>query len=289
MTEEDSPLRRLVLPPPGRPHWLPLVATPSELSYLSWGRRWYGDAAIVPSLHEGWHYFVVTGGTPTLLVGGETIRAQSGAVTICDPDCPIGHRDRPGRACQMLTWIWRTPPAHSALRPRRGGFLQLTLEKDLARRLPALHAQCREAVALASERSMLQLRAARLQLDLCLLEAREHHHLADGDFRINLAVEYLRNHLGELDPVRRLCEYLQISEASLKRLFHKHTRQSPQAFALHWRMQWAREQITVHQSPVKAVAYSLGYRHPNDFSRAFKKHFGLTARHVGRGSLRKSR
>lgn len=280
MPDQVTPVRRLFLPPKGRPHWLPVVSARLELNYLSWGRRWYGDAAIAPSLHEGWHYFVVLGGTPTVVVGEESLRLESGSVTICDPDCPIGHRDVPGRACQMLTWIWRTPPAHSALQPKSGGFLTLELEKNLLRRVVSLHAQCREAVALATERSMLELRAARLQLDLCLLEAHEHRHSADRDFRLNLAIEYLRNHLGEVDPVRRLCEYLQISGASLKRLFHEHTGKSPRAFAVDWRMRWARDQLLSRRLSVKAIAYALGYRHANDFSRAFKRHYGQTARRI---------
>jgi AraC-like DNA-binding protein len=280
MPEKDLPIRRLFLPPKGRPHWLPLISTPLELNYLSWGQRWYGDAEITPSLHEGWHYFVVLSGSPTLVVAGHLLRVEPGTVTICDPDCPIGHSDEPGHACQMLTWIWRTAPAHSALRPASGGFLNLELDKSLVRRVVALHAQCREAVALATERSMLELRAARLHLDLCLLEAHEHRHAADRDFRLNLAIEYLRNHLGDLDPVRRLCEYLQISSASLKRLFHEHTGKSPRAFALDWRMRWARDQLLARRSSVKAIAYALGYRHANDFSRAFKRHYGHTARRI---------
>ena len=42
-------------------------------------------------------------------------------------------------------------------------------------------------------------------------------------------------------------------------------------------MQWAREQLQTSDKSVKAIAYALGYRHPPDFSRAFKHHFGLTA------------
>ncbi len=271
----------LSVPPKGRPYWLPTRTTPFELSYLSWGYRWYGDAPIKPSRHDGWHYVVVLEGSPTLLVRGRTLQPPAGVLTICHPDCAIGHSDDQGRRCYILTWIWRTPPAHSALQPKAGSFLRIPLDAELIRRIKLLHTQCREAVAHANERSMLQLRALRLQLDLALLESRDHRGTADSDFRINLAVEWLGNHLNELEPTKRLCEYLQISEASLKRLFSAHTGKSPRAFALDWRMRWAREHLADGRSSVKSIAYALGYRHPNDFSRAFKRFYGEKASNVG--------
>jgi AraC-like DNA-binding protein len=37
---------------------------------------------------------------------------------------------------------------------------------------------------------------------------------------------------------------------------------------------------------IKEVAYRLGYRHPHDFSRAFRKHSGSLPSHLGAGSVR---
>jgi AraC-like DNA-binding protein len=267
-------------PPKGHPLCWLFKAKPFELAYLSWGYRWYGDAPAPARMHDGWHYFVVLEGNPALLANGRVLRTQPGVATLAHPDCLVGHRDRPGRRCQMLTWVWRTPPAHSALRPPAEGLLRMNLEPSVLRRLKVLHGQCREAVAHANERSLLQLHAARLQLDLGMLEGRGHHRAADDDFRINLATEYLRNHLDEQEPVRHLCEYLHISEASLKRLFQQQLGKSPREFALEWRMRWAREQLMADGASVKAVAYALGYRHANDFSRAFKRHYGLTASRI---------
>jgi AraC-like DNA-binding protein len=249
---------------------------PFELSYLSWGRRHYGEPALEPTTHEGWHYFLVLAGSPSLVLNGREVATGPGVISIGDPGCPIGHCDRPGSACEMLTWIWRTPPAHSALRPERGGCLRLTLDSHQIRRAKRLHFQCRDAVADSNERSMLQLRAIRLLLDLCLLEALEHGRAPKGDLRFGLALEYLRNHVGERQTTRGLCEYLQVSRASLYRLFMDHTGKGPRAVGQEVRMQWAREQLGAKR-PVKSVAFALGYRHSPDFSRAFKKHFGTTA------------
>jgi AraC-like DNA-binding protein len=265
-------------PPKGHPLCWLFRAAPFELAYLSWGNRWYGDAPANPTAHDGWHYFVALEGAPELSINGRCLmRTTRGTAVICDPDCIVGHFDDPGRRCQMLTWVWRTPPAHSALRPVPEGFIKFALDSAVLRQLKKLHETCRKAVAQDTESNLLQLRTARLQLDLLMLEGREERPATDRDFRINLATEFLRQHLNEPEPVKQLCEHLHVSEASLKRLFHEHTGMSPRAFVSEWRMQWAHEQLAGAKHSVKAVAYALGYRHANDFSRAFKRHYGLAA------------
>jgi AraC-like DNA-binding protein len=275
------------LPKSGK-HGGPLVRLtrprPFELSYLSWGRRHYGEPEMPPSKHEGWHYFLVLSGTPSLVVGDEEVPTGPGNISIGHPDCLIGHRDLPGRACEMLTWIWRTPPSHSALCPEKGGLLRLSLEPDQVRRMKHLHFQCREAVAECNERSLLELQAARLLGDICLVEAREHRRVADAEVRLNLAMQYLRKHAGERNLLQGLCEYLQVSKASLYRLFLERTGQGPRAFAQSWRLQWAHEQLRTSRMSIKSVAYELGYRHPPDFTRAFKHRFGVTPSSICRGT-----
>ena len=250
---------------------------PFELSYLSWGRRRYGEPPIEPTIHEGWHYFLVLAGSPSLVVKGKDVPTERGVISIGDPNCLIGHRDQPGRVCEMLTWIWRTPPTHSALRPGKSECLLLTLEPDQLRRLKHLHFQCRDAVANSNEQSLLQLRATRLLLDLCLMEAHGNRRAPEAGLRFDLAVQFLRNHVGEKQTVHDLCEYLQISKPSLYRLFQKRTGKGPRAFAQELRMGWARDQLHDPRRSVKSVAYALGYRHAPDFSRAFKQHYGITA------------
>lgn len=246
-------------------------AEPFELSYLSWGYRQFGDGPVAPNMHEGWHYFVVLSGTPDLLVADKVIRTKPGMISVAHPDCPIGHSDKPSRRCKMLTWIWRAPPTHSALCPAPGEHFTLMLDKAELKRLSMLHLQCRDAVASSDERCALQLRCARLQTDLLLLESLEHRRVANRSFRMSFAIDYIHNHLADHQPIRSLCEYLNISEATLRRLFHEHAGKSPRDFAQECRMRWARERLLPTERTVKSVAYALGYRHPADFSRAFKR------------------
>ena len=264
-------------PPKGHPLCWVFKAQPLELAYLSWGNRWYGDAPANARAHDGWHYFAVLSGTPLLHLNGRTIPTWPGMVSVADPECVVGHSDRPGAKCDMLTWVWRTPPATSVLQPAPGEALRFLLSRGALRRLKALHGECRESVERTNERSRLRLRIARSQLDLILLECVEKEAARTDDFRLELAVDFLRNHLQDREPVKLLAEYLHLSETSLQRLFRSHTGKSPRQFTLQWRMDWAREQLAKNGTSVKSVAYALGYRHANDFSRAFKRHHGLRA------------
>ena len=270
-------------PPKGHPLCWVFKAQPLELAYLSWGNRWYGDAPANARAHDGWHYFVVLAGTPLLHVNGRTFPTRPGLVSVADPECVVGHSDRPGVKCDMLTWVWRTPPATSVLQPPPGESLRFILDRTSLRRLKALHGDCREVIGRTNERSRLRLRVARSQLDLILLESVEQEEAGNDDFRLELAIDFLRNHLQDREPVKLLAEFLHLSETSLQRLFRAHTGKSPREFALQWRMTWAREQLARRGASVKSVAYSLGYRHANDFSRAFKRHHGKTASRVQGG------
>jgi AraC-like DNA-binding protein len=228
-------------------------------------------------MSEGWHYFVVLAGNPWLVVGNKRFRVQPGTVNITHPDCPLGHSDEPGNGCEMLTWIWRSAPAPLALMPPEGGCISLIVPPPQLNRLRKLHLLCRSAVAASNDHSSLQLRIARLQLDLCLLSETNAQQAADHPICIELAIEFLRNHLADMRAINRLREYLQTSEASLKRLFHEQTGKSPSSFFQELRMLKARNQLLPTADSVKSVAYALGYRHPADFSRAFKREFGVTA------------
>lgn len=278
--QDDAPLVICNRGPAGNPPGWLFRPRPSELAYLGWGQRRYGDAPIRPVLHEGWHYFFVLAGKPDLHLGGHLTPGRPGLVTLCHPTCSVGHTDVPGHRCEILVSIWRTPPRHSALQPERGGKLTFSLEPAALRHLKRIFALCRQAVASASERSVLELQAARLQIDLCLLDTLDRQHAADKDFRLDLAVDFLRNHLGDARPVAALCDYLQISGTSLKRLFLEQTGKSPREFISGMRMEFARQKLLSTQASVKEVSHKLGYRHATDFTRAFKQHFLQTPREM---------
>jgi transcriptional regulator GlxA family with amidase domain len=55
---------------------------------------------------------------------------------------------------------------------------------------------------------------------------------------------------------------------------------------LHFRLQLAAATLVSTTTPIKAIAYSLGYRHTSSFMRAFKTHFGVSPACYRRGGQR---
>jgi len=66
-----------------------------------------------------------------------------------------------------------------------------------------------------------------------------------------------------------------VSVGHLCRLFRKFGRQSPMAYLRHLRMNLAAEWLLTRQLPVKTIATELGYEDPHNFSRAFRRTFGI--------------
>lgn len=272
--ERDEYARRLYLPPRGRPRWKSQAAVDWDLTYLFWGQRWYGDHPVPLSCREGWTYLVILDGSPRFVFSeGKECVGAPGMGLIFHPDCVRGACDTQGKHCSVLGWIWKTQPYHALIQPPPGGYFSTSFSPEALHQLEKIHAAGRKEVAAPGLFSHLALQKDKLELDLCYLHSLVKPESASQEYRIELAVEYLRHNPGVLDPVQRLCEYLQVSSATLKRLFKKYLGQSPQAYALEQRMLLARELLATGEKMVKEVAIELGYRHPNDFSRAYHRFF----------------
>ena len=95
--------------------------------------------------------------------------------------------------------------------------------------------------------------------------------------RYELALNFLHNHPEIHNPVSALADYLEVSSSTIKRIFHQAGDSHIRERCLSIRMNEARKRLQADES-VKAVALSLGYRHSNDFSRAYLSFFGKTPR-----------
>ena len=263
--------------PRSHPHWLPTRPEGGDLQFLSWGGRRFGRQPVPVAMHEGWVYIVLIRGAPTASIAGRARRLAAPRAVIFHPDCAYGWTDRPEARAALLCWVWMSAPAHEALRPPPGGWRAFRLDRDAVRTLERLHAECVAAVAEPNEVSSLILRRARLDLDILLLRASGRSGRANAAARFALAVRYLDHHPSQLEPVAGLCAYLQVAPATLKALFRRHAGISPRAYALRRRMERARALLEAGAS-VKETAAGLGYRHANDFSRAFARFHGRPAR-----------
>lgn len=248
----------------------------SDLSYVSWGIRRYGETPVKAKQSPGWHYFVSLTGSPFIVVEGREIPMPAGSISIADPTCRIGHIDHLGHTCEMLTWIWREPPPHSALIPGVRNIVQLRIDRKQLGLIKKLHGQTRAALAEPNETNRLRLRASHMLLDLCIFEGAGQKSRRSSP-SIDLALEYIRAHLDDPSVVEGLRDHLRLSKASLYRLFQQKLGKCPRACVQALRMEWAREELGKSEVSIKAVAFALGYRYAPDFSRAFKQHFGITA------------
>jgi AraC-like DNA-binding protein len=83
----------------------------------------------------------------------------------------------------------------------------------------------------------------------------------------------MESHLACRQPAVRIADYLGISPSTLHRLFKQQVGHSPDEHFQELKMSVGKKRLT-DGSPVKKVAYELGYRHPGDFTRAYTRYFG---------------
>ena len=126
---------------------------------------------------------------------------------------------------------------------------------------------------------------AMLDVELCR-HIRIKHTMTDSALRFQLAIRWMEQHLNASAPMRLLGEYLQIWPATLKCLFREKAGASPVAYFQKLKFGRAEKMLVEKKMPVKAVAFELGYRHANDFSRAYRRFAGQSPREAAALSAR---
>ena len=97
------------------------------------------------------------------------------------------------------------------------------------------------------------------------------------DHRINRAISLIDRRIEQDLSLQRLADEACISPFHFHRIFSALTGESVHAMTTRMRMERALALTRRGQRPQwKAVAVAVGYRSPDVFSRAFKRHFGCT-------------
>lgn len=255
-------------PPEGGIGWNDSLGSP--LIYLAWGTRRYGKTPLPPRKREDWIYVAPKNGSPIVSLNGRRHRLCAGNCLLIAPGCRTEYHDKPSGRCSIQTWVWNETPHFSELSPPYGGYRILRLTDDQSRELSRVHEDCRREVRAPDPRTPFALATLHRRLDLCLI--REHPPVRGGArsraTRLQLALDWLKEHPEKHAPTGGLTEYLQISPASLRRIFREGLGHGPREAALRLRLKEARRLIEEEKWSVKEVAHQLGYRHPNDLSRA---------------------
>ncbi|MBI4027261.1 MAG: helix-turn-helix transcriptional regulator [Verrucomicrobia bacterium] len=251
----------------------------SDLVYLAWGLRNYRRSPTVPPPQNAWSYIVVLQGSPTIVFKNQPHRLSPNQAVLASVHHGFEWQGEADAYADLLVWMWRTCPTVAELTPPTGGCHVHCLHKESLGRLQALHAVCRQEVARPDSLTRRSLRALRGLLDVEFARAfGTVSPKTDDQARVEQAVRRMREHLDLANPIFMLRDYLQISSARLKRLFADAFAESPARYYLRLRMQRAQELLQDGTLSVKEIAFKLGYKHPNDFSRAYKTFHGTHAR-----------
>ncbi len=267
--------RELYLPGPGAPHWLPGGQSPGGLLYLGWGRRFYGRHPIPQRLHHGWTYMVVLSGQPEFLAAHRSHRTRRGSLIIAGPNVPYGWKDRCTASSTHLVWIWAEPPTIREQLTDRTCWLR-EADNDLLSEIDDLHRRTRQEIQRSDDYSPLSLQAMKTLLDAALSRCSQSSRTpgASEHQRLQLAEQWMQQHLDIRAPAAALADYLGMSAMGLHRLFRQSAGISPGRAFLEIKMREAKRLLKHSDYSVKEAALSLGYRHPGDFTRAYSKFHG---------------
>ncbi|WP_245688401.1 helix-turn-helix transcriptional regulator [Vibrio sonorensis] len=91
---------------------------------------------------------------------------------------------------------------------------------------------------------------------------------------LNGLVNYIEANLDKDLSNKELAEYVTTSESNLRRVFRNALGCSIKTYIRHRRLEVARQHLERGVASVTEVAYNAGYKHPSNFTNAFKKAFG---------------
>jgi AraC-like DNA-binding protein len=264
--------RAVVLPPADRAYWHAPLGGMGPLLYLAWGERQFGEAPIIARRHEGWVCAVVEEGCPTLVRDGRREPVVAGTLVVLGPDCEFGWEDTPGRTSKLLVWMWRTPVHEPIARLPAAAFIRHPQQRCELADLRQLHAATRMEAHRADAHANAALLGLQALLETRIARSRERAPSQDLATR---ALDWIADHLATRQPMARLADFLGVSAATVHRLFREELGTSVRHKIAELRCHEAERMLASGDVTVKEVAYRLGYRHPHDFSRAFRNYAGL--------------
>lgn len=253
-----------------RSRWFLPSSVNWDLRYLGWGSRFYSVNPTPTKRALGWSCHVVKRGSPILTLEGRKRIATAGSVFIFGPECAHGWTDRPHQRSEFLVWIWKSAPRSPHCRPPSDRYLEETLNSAALRRVEQIHAACRQEVSFPDPSTPWAMESLRLELEVLIARLKRPVASAPSPSRrVEQAVRWMKENLASRRPITFLCDYLQMSSGALERLFLDELGETPSSCLQRLKMEHA-GQLLAKGKTVKEVAYSLGYTHANDFSRAFR-------------------
>lgn len=245
----------------------------AALIYLGWGERNFSNEAIPIHSSPGWTYWTLLEGEAKIAFPSGTRNYKAGQGLLCGPERPFGFPEQNHGPLKILIWIWKDSPERHEPPP-----LDLdetvAFSKDQLRLLSDLHQQTRAETLESPAPHHDALLNLRQLVDLTYYRGRQAQSISHEQSRVRSARLWMLHNLSSPTPAATLARFLNISPMTLHRLFKSELGESPGTHFQTLKMEQARRLLQHEGQPIKGVAYELGYKHPQDFSRAYKNHFG---------------
>lgn len=104
-----------------------------------------------------------------------------------------------------------------------------------------------------------------------------HIAMAEGQgHRVTRAVAWLREHFAQPLRIEALADHVGMSESSLHHHFKAVTNMTPMQYQKQLRLYEARRLMLVENMDVGTAGYSVGYQSPSQFSREYRRLYGLS-------------
>lgn len=97
-----------------------------------------------------------------------------------------------------------------------------------------------------------------------------------ADERITRVLAYIRTHLNAKPDIEALAALSCLSKDHLIRIFKREMKMTPLCYINKKRMEKAQLRLVTELTPIKEIAYQLGFEDQAYFNRIFKKTTGLT-------------
>ncbi len=248
------------------------LASESPLLYLAWGVR--GEDGAAAPWRGGWNYLVIEAGAATLTSASRQIRLTAPALVLVGPDCELTWEDTSTEPGKHLAWAWARP-AHSTLgQLRRDAFSHYTLTViDLAE-FRQLHVSSRNEVHRGDIHSGTALTGLQFLLEARIARIVESGSGDRNNEVVDRALGWIQTHVATRQPLARLADFLGVSPATVQRLFRQQLGTTVMKSVAETRLREAERMLGHDGVSIKEIAYHLGYRHPHDFSRAFRNYTG---------------
>lgn len=261
----------LIPPPDPFPTWQASGGGP--LVYLAWGSRDYARFPIPIHSNPGWTYWMLLHGKARVETPTSSRTFTTGSGFHSGPACAFGFPPQPSASVRVAVWIWNGPP-HCLADPDPSVLHPVTFRDEQIQILEGLHSQTRMEIFQTRLHCQEALTHLRGLVEIQFARAADMAEAGAEEILFHRARQWMFEHLEHRASMQDLAAYLGISVMRMHRLFQETTGTSPGAFYHALKMNHCRRLLNRPGYSVKRVAYENGYRHANDFSRAFKTHFG---------------